>query len=86
MNPLTAKYRRVLTQGIGKDVLSDILTMCHFGATLDMNNPHQIAEYNVGVAILKKCGILDRETREDVINQLCSVMPKEPKREKEEEE
>ena len=49
MDGMTAKYRVVLTQGIGRDVLADILRTCHFGATLDMTNPHQIAEYNVGI-------------------------------------
>ena len=75
MDGMTAKYRVVLTQGIGRDVLADILRTCHFGATLDMTNPHQIAEYNVGIVILKKCGILGHGTMEEVVNQLCTVMP-----------
>jgi len=86
MNEMMAKYRVVLTKGVGKDVLADILHMCHFGATLDMTNPHQIAEYNVGIVILKKCGILGVGTMEEVINQLCAVSPKEVETEKEEEE
>lgn len=49
------KYRAVLTKGVGLEVLSDILAMCHFGCTLDSSNPQQIGEYNIGVAILAKC-------------------------------
>jgi len=50
-----------------------------------MTNPHQIAEYNVGIVILKKCGILGVGTMEEVINQLCAVSPKGVETEKEEE-
>jgi len=86
MDALTAKYRKILTQGMGKDVLIDILRECHFGCTLDATNVHQIAEYNVGVVILAKCGIFSKKTLEDVVNQLCLVSPVEEKTEKEEEE
>lgn len=76
MTELTAKYRQVFKNQIGKDVLADILKMTHFGATLNSANPQQIGEYNVGIAILAKMGILSPETKEDVIRALQTVTPK----------
>lgn len=52
------RYRSVFGSKLGSEVLADILAMCHFGASLDPDNKAQIAEYNVGVAILAKCGAL----------------------------
>lgn len=73
---LQAKYRIAFIGGIGQDVLNDILLdICHFGLTLDPSNPAMIAEYNVGLAILAKCGILGPLTGEDVIKALCTVAP-----------
>lgn len=60
-------------------VLADILKICHFGCTLDMDNPHQVAEYNVGVAIMAKLGILAEDTLFDVVNALSGVTAKEKK-------
>ena len=70
---LTEKYHAVLCSGLGVDVLVDILAMCHFGATLDIENKHQIAEHNVGVAILAKCGIFGSESMLEVVRALCSI-------------
>ena len=70
------KYRHIFSSPMGRDVLSDILTECHFGMTLDPDNKAQIAEFNVGMMVLAKCGILGPDTKKDVINALCGVTPK----------
>ena len=76
MNDLTSKYRTVLFENqIGRDVLADILSMCHFGCTLDPENSVQISEYNVGMAILNKCGVFSRGTEEEVLRALAGVIP-----------
>ena len=73
---ITAKYRATLiTSALGKDVLADILKLCHFGCTLDPDNKVQVSEYNVGVAILHRCGIFAEDTLEDVIRALAGVVP-----------
>jgi hypothetical protein len=64
---------------MGLDVLADILDMCHFGCTLDPDNKVMVAEYNVGVAILSKCGIFSQGTKNNVVKALSSVMPEELK-------
>ena len=69
------KYRKVLLSPLGREVLIDILTMCHFGQTLDSANLHQIAEYNVGVAILAKLGIFAEGTMMNLLNAMATVMP-----------
>lgn len=75
MNQLTEKYRLVFNSPIGQEVLSDILTMTHFGNTLNSANPQQIGEYNIGVAILAKMGIFAHDTKSDVLKSLMSVTP-----------
>jgi hypothetical protein len=77
---LQDKYRAVLLGPMGRDVLTDILAMCHFGSTLDFENKAQISEYNVGIAILAKCGIFLPDNFEDVVRALCSVQPMTGKR------
>jgi hypothetical protein len=72
MTELTAKYRM-----IHPDVLADILTMTHFGQALNADNPQQIGEYNIGIAILVKMGVFSKETKGDVIRALQSISPKE---------
>lgn len=72
---LQDKYRHLFLSGIGVDVLADLLTICHFGSTLNPDNSIQISEYNVGVAILARCGILGPQTKKAVIRALCSVVP-----------
>ena len=70
------KYKYLFSSPMGREVLADILAECHFGTTLNPDNKVQIAEYNVGIMILAKCGILGPITRTDVINALCNVTPK----------
>ena len=61
--PITDKYAALFSTGMGREVLADILTACHFGCSLD---PQEggfeaglwIGEYNVGVLIAKKSGFL----------------------------
>ncbi len=66
-----ASYRSVLCSPMGIGVLRDILVdLCHFGQTLDPDNKVQVSEYNVGIAIISKCGDFQEVTRA-----LCSVMP-----------
>jgi hypothetical protein len=73
---LMDKYRHVfLGSDIGKEVLGDILQVCHFGCTLDPDNKVQVSEYNVATHILSKCGIFAPGTLKDVMNALASVMP-----------
>jgi hypothetical protein len=71
------KYATLFREGIGREVLADILVFnCHWGVTLDYDNKAQIAEYNVGLVIAAKAGILKqidsqilglkRKTKEEV--------------------
>lgn len=53
------RYRNVFGSNEGRIVLGDVLTICHFGDTLDPNDPVQAAEYNVGLTILRMAGALD---------------------------
>jgi len=53
------RYQNVFGTEEGKLVLGDILTLCHFGETLDPNDPVQAAEYNVGLTILRMARVLD---------------------------
>jgi hypothetical protein len=70
---LQAEYRLTFLEGIGKNVLADILHTCHFGCTL--SSEIQMIEYNVGITILWKCGILSGKTLERVVDALCSIPP-----------
>ena len=75
---MLAKYRNLfLRSSLGKDVLWDILSECHFGCTLDPDNKVQVSEYNVGVMILNNLGIFSEDTGRDVIKALANVSPKE---------
>lgn len=81
---VTDKYRAVFFGSpMGLEVLGDILNDCHYGSTLDMENPHQIAEYNVGVVILAKCGVLGGEVMQDVVRALSTIMPTQQKEDEE---
>jgi hypothetical protein len=53
------RYRNVFGTPEGRLVLGDILTLCHFGETLDPKDPVQAAEYNVGLTIVRMAGVLD---------------------------
>jgi hypothetical protein len=59
MEDMMQRYRNVFGTGEGKIVLHDLLTMCHFGVTLDPENVVQVAEYNVGLVVASKAGVLD---------------------------
>ncbi len=65
------KYRHVLINNpLGRDVLKDILiTFCHYGQYLEFNQK-EIAEHNIGVSVLLRCGILDGENIEKSLNGL----------------
>lgn len=71
-----SKYRHVFSSSLGREVLADLLGECHFGETLDPDNKVRVAEYNIGVVILAKCGIFGDGTRMDVMNALLNVIPK----------
>jgi hypothetical protein len=47
--------------------------MCHFGETLDPDNKAMIAEHNVGMVFLAKCGIFRGDNFDNVVMALCSV-------------
>jgi hypothetical protein len=79
MTELTAKYRTVFGGALGQEVLADILSMTHFGNTLNPENQAQIAEYNVGIAILAKMGIFSIGTKNQVVKALGAVTPNEKK-------
>jgi hypothetical protein len=70
------KYRALFGSGIGVEVLADILALCHFGSTLDPDNKVQVAEYNVGVSLLARCGILAPDNFESVIHALLGLRRK----------
>lgn len=72
---LMDKYRAVFCSPFGTEVLADILTMTHFGETLDANNLHRVAEHNLGILILAKMGVFSHETKMDVIRALQSITP-----------
>jgi hypothetical protein len=71
------KYRAVfMGTPTSLGVLADMLIDLHFGCTLDPSNPVQIAEYNLGIVILAKCGVFHPDGLADVVNALSSVIPK----------
>lgn len=74
------KYRAVFMSPLGLEVLGDILTTCHFGCTLDPDNPANVAEYNVGVTILNRCGVFHQGTLPQVLNAFTAITPQEEKR------
>ena len=62
---MRAKYVMVFREGIGREVLGDILALCgfpgstgsiHFG--LDPTNQSEIGRFNVGLEIASKAGTL----------------------------
>lgn len=53
-------YRNVFGTSEGRHVLGDILTLGHFGETLNPNDPIQVAEYNFAVVIARMAGAFDR--------------------------
>lgn len=53
------KYRALFKSPMGREVFADMLKMMHFGVTLNPANQAMIAEYNAGLTIMAKAGILD---------------------------
>lgn len=53
------RYRNIFGTPEGRRVLGDILTLGHFGVTLNPNDPVQVAEYNVALTIARMAGALD---------------------------
>ncbi len=75
-NEMEGKYRMVFSSSVGREVLADILTMCHLMEVPDASNSHRCGEQGIGILILAKCGILGPDTKLDVINALLNVIPK----------
>ena len=75
MKEITEKYRTIFGSPMGQEVLADILTMTHFGETLNGDNPHQIGQFNIGMAILAKMGVFSKETKMDVVRNLMATVP-----------
>lgn len=76
MSPMLDKYRHTFFRDpICLEVLGDILQHCHFGETLNLDNPHEIAEHNVGIVILNKCGVFGNGTLPQVLNAFTAVTP-----------
>lgn len=74
---LQAKYRQVFGTGYGPEVLTDILSECHFAEDADPENPSQIGAQNLGLKILYKIGTFSSGNRLDVTMALLGVVPKE---------
>ena len=68
---LKQKYRHIfINSEMGREVLRDILlSFCHYGQFLEYNQA-QIAEHNVGVSILIRCGIMDGDNIANSLNGL----------------
>lgn len=70
-----SKYRYVFSGPMGREVLADILSMCHLLEVPDSSNPQKCGEQGVGTLILAKCGVLSPDTRMKVIDALLNVIP-----------
>ena len=76
------EYRSVfLSTDAGRAVFGDILSHCHFGESLDANDPQGVAEHNLGVLLLSRCGIFSQGTLPLVLNALSAVTPEQNSRE-----
>ena len=53
------RYRNVFSSPEGRVVLGDILTLGHFGETLNPTDPIAVAEYNAAVVIARMAGAFD---------------------------
>jgi len=53
------RYSNVFGTAEGKIVLGDILTLGHFGETLNPLDPVQVAEHNAAIIIARMAGALD---------------------------
>jgi hypothetical protein len=53
------RYRNVFSSEEGRIVLGDVLTLLHFGETLNPNDTVMVAEYNVGLTIARMAGAMN---------------------------
>jgi hypothetical protein len=53
------RYKNVFSTPEGRIVLGDILTIGHFGETLNPTDPIVVAEYNAAITIARMAGSLD---------------------------
>jgi hypothetical protein len=53
------RYRNVFASPEGRIVLGNILTLGHYGVTLDSENRDQVAEYNFALVIATLAGAFD---------------------------
>jgi len=53
------RYKNVFGTTEGRIVLGDILTLGHFGETLNPTDPVQVAEHNAAVLIARMAGAFD---------------------------
>lgn len=56
---MAQRYKNVFGSGEGRIVLGNILTLGHFGVTLDADNRDQVAEYNFAIMIATLAGALE---------------------------
>ena len=75
---ICAKYRISLRSPVGRDVLTDILKSTHFLQTLSPDNPAQIGEYNMGIAILAKYAgsIIPEDLIKAFVKVITTIEPK----------
>lgn len=72
---LRAKYRLVFGEGVGREVLADILTRkLRFGNYLS-EALGDIALHNAAIEILGMMGVIGRDRGLDVINGLLTIAP-----------
>jgi hypothetical protein len=53
------RYKNVFGTVEGRAVLGDILTLGHFGETLNPTDPIAVAEYNAAIVIARMAGAFD---------------------------
>jgi hypothetical protein len=53
------RYKNVFATMEGQIVLGDILTLGHFGETLNPTDPIAVAEYNAAIVIARMAGAFD---------------------------
>ena len=58
------RYKNVFGTMEGKRVLGDILTLGHFGETLNPTDPVMVAEHNAAIIIARMAGAFDGLYRE----------------------
>ena len=73
---LRTKYKFVFTKSeMATEVLADILcNLCHFGYALE--NPEEVAQYNVGIYIMGRLGIFSKGNEENLVRALLNTLPK----------